>query len=264
MLTGLLVACTLMSWFGGRVAKAKAQALLYQSQAARHVESAEVVAYEPRPETADLLIKSGEHEPVEENSGARLPDPPAYLALRRALGDAASELGTRAEELGAMVFLHELRTDAGTRRIVAVRFLPWAIDSKAGLPAAGLVAHVFEPGGWLSRPRWVGTSRAPLLVPQREAEHELLGLADGGMGGSSAKRFRDGIRWFAGQPDLFDPSHFTLDFELADGSRGTVDGYLAGDGGGVRMNVRPDAEAKSAGPAAEAARLTGVSLDGPV
>ncbi len=268
---GLLVACTLMSWFVGRTAKAKAQAMLYQQQVARHVESAEIVAYEPTPEAAERLVGGGEHEAIDGIGGARLLDPPAYLAFRRALGDAASELGDRAEEIGAMVFLHELRTDAGTRRIVAVRFLPWAVNAKAGLPTAGLVAHVFEPGGWLGRPKWVATSRAPVLVPQHgvasqpnasstsvAADRFCDGLADAGSSTLQTvfgRRFDGGrIRWFAGQPDRFDPSHFTLDFELVDGRRGTVDGYLSADGGSIRMTVRSDADVADA-------RFTGVTFD---
>ena len=270
-LVALLAVCTLASWGVGRTAKAKTQAVLYESQVARHVEAAETVVYEPTAEGALALIEAGGHEGVHPEhaggAGARLIDPQAYVAFRRALGVAASELGDRAEEIGAMVFLHELRTDAGVRRIVAVRFLPWAIDPKAGLPTAGLVAHVFEPGGWLGRPKWVATSRAPVLVPEPGPTPRANAFAaawddrfcDGEMRyGVLSDVFGPGggIRWFAGQPDAFDASHFTLGFELVDGRRGTVDGYLSEDGATVHMKVRPDADPVAGGLAPQ---VTGVT-----
>jgi hypothetical protein len=48
----------------------------------------------------------------------------------------------------------------------------------------------------------------------------------------------DGLRWYAGQPDELDSTHFTIDYEVA-GVRGTVDGYLSDDGRHVRMQPRP-------------------------
>ena len=44
------------------------------------------------------------------------------------------------------------------------------------------------------------------------------------------------LRFFAGQPDPADPSHFTVQYEI-DGAPGTIDGWLKGDDT-VRMEVR--------------------------
>ena len=49
----------------------------------------------------------------------------------------------------------------------------------------------------------------------------------------------DTLRWYAGQPDELDPTHFTIDYEIA-GQRGTIDGYLSDDGRRVRMQARPN------------------------
>lgn len=40
---------------------------------------------------------------------------------------------------------------------------------------------------------------------------------------------KDQFRFYAGQPDSADPSHFTIDYDL-DGKRGTIDGRLKDDG----------------------------------
>ncbi|HTW93433.1 MAG TPA: hypothetical protein VMD30_01480, partial [Tepidisphaeraceae bacterium] len=45
-------------------------------------------------------------------------------------------------------------------------------------------------------------------------------------------------RFFAGQSDAADPSHFTIDYEWDDGVRGTVDGWLL-DNGLIHCQVRP-------------------------
>ena len=45
-------------------------------------------------------------------------------------------------------------------------------------------------------------------------------------------------RIFAGQPDSTDASHFMIEYEWPDGTRGTIDGYLLDDNC-VKMSIRP-------------------------
>jgi hypothetical protein len=53
------------------------------------------------------------------------------------------------------------------------------------------------------------------------------------------------LRWYAGQPDELDSTHFTIDYEIS-GHRGTIDGYLSDDGRQVRMQARPQQPASAA------------------
>ncbi len=250
-IAALLLACVMGSWVLGRSARQRTQDLLYQRQAARHVDSASTVVYESDPRIAQALIDAGTHVSLSETEPAPavLRDPEALRVLRSATG------GSSLETVGALVFLHELVTPSGARRIVAVQFLPHYLDGRA-LPGTGLVAHIFEPGGFISEPRHVGRSHARLLLP-KETEPTLqapLPPIDPMMASNSSAACvgltspvlreafdpwgdMETLRWYAGQPDDLDPTHFTIDYEIA-GVRGTVDGYLSDDGRHVRMQPR--------------------------
>ena len=215
-----------------------------------------MVVFEADPDRAQVLIDAGTHVPLSSDSPA-----PAVLKEPDSLRIFRGR-GSPLEAVGALVFLHELTTASGARRIVAIQFLPHYLDGRV-LPGAGLVANIYEPGGLLRNPKHVGRSETRLLVPVEEAvaamkevrpplaPDPLMDLA------SSSARACQGVnspvleqafdpwgtpkpdlRWYAGQPDELDSSHFTIDYEIA-GIRGTIDGYLSDDGGHVRMHARP-------------------------
>ena len=214
------------------MARAKAQAVMYERQAARHAEPAGTLAHDSAAPTP-----------------AKLPPPASYDSLRRAAERAAGHL----DELdgpGTLLFLHELTTSTGVRRIVAVRYLPWAVNgpptASLAPAASGLVAEVFEAGGWLGGGRLVGSSHAPILMPV-ESPTAFDGIARDCRTGDLAASL-GGLRWFAGEPDPADPTHFTLGFDFAGRGGGTVDGYLTPDGSAVRMTVRPAAREADADP----------------
>ncbi|MEM1013654.1 MAG: hypothetical protein AAGI46_15710 [Planctomycetota bacterium] len=242
--------CVAGSWLGARVAQVRAQSYLYERQAARHVESADRVVFEADRQRANELLTSGSDyhklavpglEDVPADSlPAVLPDPQSFDVLRGAI----DEMSDSIDGYGALLFLHELTSASGARRIVAVRFLPWVVaeDSewRPTMPA-GLVAYVFEPGGVTGEPSLVETSHAPLLLPARSSSRvcmtQTLPVVDD-LFDPYASISDAGLRWFAGQPDETNPAHFTVAFEV-DGHPGTVDGFLSADGRFVRMNVRP-------------------------
>ena len=246
LLAALLVLCAGGSWHVGRDARDRTQNLLYARQAAAHVEPARTVAFEPDPARAAALVEAGTHAPLADGLSNGLSGAPADSAIAAAKIKEPESFGLfRAalarqslEAVGALVFLHELTTPGGVRRIVAVHYLPYCLDGPDAA-GAGLVARIFEPGGFISAPAYVGDAQARLLVPA-----------------NPAPAAPPAVRWFAGQPDAEDASHFTLDYELA-GRHGTVDGYLTNAGRCVRMKARaaeaatPDA-ATSRGPAASA------------
>ncbi|MEL7237272.1 MAG: hypothetical protein AAGK78_00300 [Planctomycetota bacterium] len=257
-----LLTFTVGSWIVGRTARSGAQAALYVNQARSHVESADVVVYEDDPAIANALLQSDDYRPLGDalpghvSSGgqvmAALEDPEAFQVLRDVLDDETVEqLDRTIDRYGALVFLHELTTANGLRRIVAVRFLPNAINGQA-MADAGLIAQVFNADGW-AKPEFLGSSRAPLLLPSEPEEmtkvrRELFARRCETQPGLTTDVLRQTfmplgdrptMRWFAGQPDALNGAHFTIDFEV-DGTRRTVDGYLTDDGGNVEMFVRPD------------------------
>lgn len=255
----LLVACVAGSWIMGRGARQKTQDLLYLRQAAAHVDSANTIVFESDAAVAQALIDAGTHVSLASDSVAPavLLEPDCLRVLRMARG------GNTLEAAGALIFLHELVTPSGARRIVAIQFLPYYLDGRT-LPGAGLVAHIFEPGGLLSAPLHIGESHARLLVPEDEQigddveKSSIAGDSDAsgllrsnsrsGCVGMTSPVLRqtfdpwggqlDTLRWYAGQPDELDSAHFTIDYEIA-GQRGTIDGYLSDDGRHVRMQARP-------------------------
>lgn len=270
MVSLVLIACIGGSWLLGRAARAQAQTLLYVSQAARHVDKDTTIAFEGDPEAARKLIESGSHYALDTTGdSAAINNPDSLEVFREAIDAEAFDAA------GALVFLHELTTPSGMRRIVVVHYLPQYINGHLN-PHAGLIAHIFEPGGLLSRPKLIGESRSKLLIsadrfpdPQQRGDdlaglHPDLDLEKSPVEPPEAAAFPSDLegdlhlgltspvlrqafdpwgrspaaRWYAGQPDQDDPSHFTIDFEL-DGRAGTIDGFLADDGRHVRMQARP-------------------------
>jgi hypothetical protein len=107
-----------------------------------------------------------------------------------------------------VLFLHERRSKAGVRRMVILRRTPPGGRMSWDIPMA-FNATLFEPAGLTGLPRRI-ISYLPDAVPSH--------FGDGSGGGPE-------LRFFAGQPDPTDESHFTIDYEL-DGDRGTIDGWL--------------------------------------
>jgi len=112
---------------------------------------------------------------------------------------------------GATLFLHELRTTAGTRRIVAVQR-----TCLSGAPD-DLEQVIMFPATWTRR-------------------HDIEYSSGGSSLGTSpaaAARFR----YFAGQGDPADASHFSIRYEQ-DGRPGRIDGYLVDDAATGECRVR--------------------------
>lgn len=261
----VLVVFTAGSWIIGRTARGTVQDALYLRQARTHVDDASTVVLDTDPIRAAGLIDAGSHRPlsgdgyqtVSDNDATQLiaarPDPDAFGVFREVLSDETIEQFDRnIDRYGALVFLHELTTASGLQRIVAIRYLPRALAGPA-TSESGLVAQVFESRGFARKPRHVATSVAPLLLPAdepklNEARRRLLQRQCEVQPGLTTDVLRNtfmplgpepSMRWYAGQPDLANSAHFTIDFEI-DGLRRTVDGYLTEDGGTVEMFVRPE------------------------
>jgi hypothetical protein len=102
------------------------------------------------------------------------------------------------------VFLHEMRTPGGKRRLVAVDIDWTPMRPGFGPYSLGLSARVIRPGAGMIRPQLVSTSNHSLSIADEKA------------------------RVLAGALDPADPSHFTFTYEHP--GRSTVfDGWLRDD-----------------------------------
>jgi hypothetical protein len=113
-------------------------------------------------------------------------------------------LSARVQMRTGSIFLHELRRPDGTRRLVLVNFEPWWPTDANGvfrvMYLSWEVSVVPKPSDW-----------SYIVVPA----------------GSGTQLTH--WKFFAGQPDPADLSHFTFEYEV-DGTRHTCDAWLKNDG----------------------------------
>lgn len=102
------------------------------------------------------------------------------------------------------LFMHELRSPGGQRRLVVIEGQN-QVDPVLGFAEIAMVTRVFEPGSAFTLPKEVVT----------------------GLRTQNLQVTRDSI-CYAGQPDVSDASHFTI--QIAEGQRERmIDGWLRED-----------------------------------
>jgi hypothetical protein len=119
----------------------------------------------------------------------------------------------------AILFLHELRTPAGIRRLVLVEREPQSVQPLYA--PFELRPTLYEPAPMTGVPVQVPPSQIRLLPINMPVS--VLPPAS--------------LRFFVGQIDPSDPAHFTIAYEMTDG-RGLIDGRLTDDASTVRFVVR--------------------------
>ena len=110
------------------------------------------------------------------------------------------------------IFVHEMQRPDGTSRLVAVVIEPWWPTDAAG--TFRMCYQTWEPSMFIKETQW-----GYLVVPA-----------------GSGTQLSD-WKFFAGQPDPANPSHFTFDYDV-DGTRHTCDVWLKNDGNLV-ISQRP-------------------------
>ena len=204
----LLLAAGAAAWRYGKSAWTRGRLLYYQRQCLAYTAPPDQVVYEQDPVRAAALLSRGSYTNVTPAGGP----PEAALtprcwaeACRLAGGLTPPAAGATAVSgggsSGATLFLHERRSPGGQRRLVAVQSAP-------GLPALASMPVLVEPGSLTAIP----SVRAATL----DADFDLSLPTN-----PAGTRFR----FFAGQADPSDPSHFTLRF-TAEGVPGSVEGWL--------------------------------------
>ena len=188
------------------------QVLRYQRQCLTYVAPPTRVVLETDAADAKKLLGDPRYAADARGTKAYL-IPPEWTAYHAALGTGFQTSGT--------VFLHERTTPQGVRCLVGVDVNLFPLSQSSGGPptdVASLGARIIRPGTAFRRPR----------------SGRSVTRGDG-----SQIRFHptaERLTIFAGQPDPTDPSHFTIDYELA-GVRHTVDGWLTDDEN-VKLELR--------------------------
>jgi hypothetical protein len=171
---------------------------LYQACAA-HAAAADTPVYDEDPADYTKLSRLPQYSTV-----GSLNAPAAYLVLPRWKEFCAASGAGQIQSYGTL-FLGELRTPAGKRRLVGVDITGWFRGGKS--PILSTHVRIFEPTPAVQLPPQTGQATFNLALGDREGA----------------------LRLFAGQRDPKDPSHFTIAYTIA-GQPGLVDGWLKEDG----------------------------------
>jgi hypothetical protein len=256
-------------------AAAVAQAKALEQQALTWKEPPDKVVWDEDTETAaGRLAAQGYHamrveglndQPLLANwpRGAAAVSPPfvdqvwAGLSRHRHQFPWLSDQPAVSRDAHALLFVHGLKTPSGEQRLVFVHVEGQLSvrrpgpslggQGQPGQPMGGsvekrlrLVAHQCIPGGGAKPISLANNGRATLLIHPDDGEIQFPWTWTP-PGPGQAERFQikspQTFRFYAGQPDPADPSHFTIDYDL-NGKRGTIHGRLKENG---RLELTPAA-----------------------
>ncbi|MDB5324400.1 MAG: hypothetical protein JWN40_6031 [Phycisphaerales bacterium] len=214
----LLTAAAWSAWQWGPPLYFRARTYIWRNQAFSYTLPPETVVFESDPVASVALFKQSGYLPltlgVGQPPGAARNLPACRWLMRMEVGSEPDP------EPDGQIFLHRLTTRGGQSEVVAVQFFVnrFPIQDKVIDPPVGLAVYAFVPeldGSGADanfRRAW----------QQRPFTAECYGLWN-------ALNDRS-LRFYAGQPDPSDPSHFTIGYS-AHGQRGAIDGW-AEDGVG--------------------------------
>ncbi len=170
---------------------------------------ADTVVYEEDPRRSPLLLKPGTpYKPLNllpvRGLYAEM-TPPAQAA--RLDPEPIEQLTTLSPLNTATPYAHEHRSPSGTRCLVVLRFGASAMESDQQR-VLSFGGGIFYPTGWSEGPRPKAAFTRNLLLWVKPNQF---------------------VRLYAGQPDVSDPTHFTIRYELGEGT-GTIDGWVRDPG----------------------------------
>jgi hypothetical protein len=212
VLVGL--AAGIAGWRWGPGAWQNARLLYWQRRCMTYAPPADLVVYEEERAAAEALLAGRRRDDYAwERHGTAftcaLYQPPCLTEFLR-------QAGPGPVFNGAVLYLHERTSRTGVRRLVVVTCQPFDVPSVT--LSGGFDEWEFTPATWGTRPQY---SSPPVdrLVPVRQGKEPR-------------------VRFFAGQTDPNDASHFTVRYER-DGKSGMLDGRLADSGGWVQWGQPP-------------------------
>ena len=226
-------------------------ALVLQQQAANYAISAGTLVYDEHPESAAMRLREGGTglRPAWGTAGAPTGWVPAVQAVApKVIKDyhtAVYRTGITTSNL-PLLFLHERMTPGGQKYVVAVHMQSSTHFGSSSTMSTSrgpgrevvtvqskvreLIASAFPagPDGPAGARSKVLDGRLPLVLPdtaEREVQRaSVVGLRDQPL----PVDYGNVMRFYAGQPDANDPTHFTIPFTL-DGRDGVIDGWLKDD-----------------------------------
>ena len=242
-------------WKASRAeAKALLAGLALQQQAAAHVAPADRVVYEEDPAEAARLLKQRplDYKPSGFVTGSV---PPGWVAPVQATAPPyfasyvdAVHGGTRVHGVdNPLLFLHERKTPGGVAYVVAVQLSAnhtfnrnslvdvsgattatrYRQTKHRSLTAAARIADPAGPAAAVKARRH--SAGAQLNLPD-SAERQVSSIPPGlSIDVTPEIDYGNALRFFAGQPDPNDASHFTIAYQ-ADGRDGVIDGWLKDNG----------------------------------
>jgi hypothetical protein len=202
--------------------------LYLQHKCLTYTSSSERIVYSDLPQDVKTLSgSSDEYTALNSSTPAIAFMPSEWVAFRRAFyyGKSNPNRGTNTFIFGPniinpVLFLGERKTPAGERRLVCVTFggfgrtTGWDVPPQPTLHGpSGSKYETFFPFSTMT----VGSSRTPPVLAAHGYEEVLTSIPP------------KNLRFFAGQPDPKDFTHFTIRYELS-GQSGQIEVFLAGNG----------------------------------
>jgi hypothetical protein len=212
----VLLGAVVAGWRWGPGAYRRASLLYWQRQCLRYAAPGERVIYESDPGAGAALRAADRHyqlvtprwvSKLVTSATGHVPD------CWTRFGGAGPGFPTAT---GPVLFLHELRTPSGQRRLVAITAAFPPNELPKFISGYDVEAQIIEPGTWK-------------LAPQNQTGGIPLSVLSG------IPPTPPHVRVLAGQPDPADPSHFTVRFEV-DGVAHVADGWLR-DGSPAGFNL---------------------------
>lgn len=204
---GTILLVLLSAFWWGKPLTRNLQAMYWERKCMAYTLGPDVVVYDDDPSRAAALAKSGDpsfcSDPRDPTAVGR--SVPCWSKFRALMG----MIPTTGQPV---LFCHARQVPGGGVQLVVVDFSA----KKWGIPPSGTTLYVLV---WrLYTPEQASFSRRPM--PNEQVQGLTFGLT---------RSSPEPLRFFAGQPDPIDSSHFTIKYELGQKS-GTIDGYLRSNG----------------------------------
>jgi hypothetical protein len=179
----LLLAIAIVAWRLAPIAWRKSKLMYWQQKAMDYSAPADQIVFDDFPEDIAKLLNTGFYTDDSQDATR------VELALNPSKRYFEVYSPTRVSR--PTLFLHERQNGKGERRLVVVDVWP-GLFSMSDFGGELISASVLKPGTWLNEPSTVLDNSVNYLTHDRK-EH---------------------FRYFAGQADPNDPTHFTITYEL--------------------------------------------------